>query len=149
MNKVDSYFLAKKVAKMRHQRTRYDKHLDLMYDENGNQTELRHRINNILARIIRGELDDSYLEGIKSEIVFARRDKLKKDFVEKPKKKKRKNKTKLPSIEKQQALLLRGVRQYEQNLRYKYMKLIGLNPHKLHQLYRKALPYYNEGVYNE
>ena len=140
MNKVDAYFLAKKVAKMRHERTRYDKHLDLMYDEDGNQTELRHRINNILARIIQGELDKSFLVGVRSEIIEATRQKLKQQKLAKKSKKKPK-KPKQQSVEKSYALLVKGIQELQKRQGYQMLKAIGMTPHQLHLLYRKALPY--------
>ena len=60
--------LAKDVAWLRHTRTCYDKHYDLMFDADGNPTPLRKRINAVLGKILTGELDPKFLAGIKSEI---------------------------------------------------------------------------------
>ena len=82
---VDSYefWLNKQIAKMRHTETNYDKHLDLMYDSNGNQTELRKHVNNVLYKVVVGELDKRYLGGVKSEIKLAQQAEEKKKRLEK------------------------------------------------------------------
>lgn len=72
MTKIDRYFLSKKIAHMRHSMTRYDRHYDLMFDENGKQTQLRRDINRILCKIARGELDASWYGSIKNMIANER-----------------------------------------------------------------------------
>ena len=73
MGKVDVK-LAKDVAWLRHTRTNYDKHYDLMFDADGNPTPLRKRINAVLGKILTGELDPKFLGGIKSEIKNAQKE---------------------------------------------------------------------------
>lgn len=63
--------LRKRIAKLRHTATPYDKHLRLMYDEEGNQTDLRKEINRIISKVARGELSEKYLHAIKGEIKYA------------------------------------------------------------------------------
>ena len=63
--------LRKRIARLRHTATPYDKHLRLMYDEEGNQTDLRKEINRIISKVARGELSEKYLHAIKGEIKYA------------------------------------------------------------------------------
>ena len=49
--------LRKRIAKLRHTATPYDKHLRLMYDEEGNQTDLRKEINRIISKVVRAKLN--------------------------------------------------------------------------------------------
>jgi len=136
--------LNKKIAKLRHCHTTYNQNIKLMYDENGNQTELRKEINHILYKIATGEFGTSYLAGVNSEIKYAK-NKLKKETKKQNKKKQKKE----PSIEAQQAALWRGVQKMQKNLenqKYKFLNVIGMRPHQIHKLYRKALPYYPNAI---
>ena len=72
MTKIDQYFMAKKIARARHRKTCYDRHYDLMFDENGKPTELRKNINRILCKIELGELDASWYGAIKNMIANER-----------------------------------------------------------------------------
>lgn len=49
--------LNKYIAWLRHTYTNYDKYLGIMYDELGNQTELRKYVNNLLWRVMTDQLD--------------------------------------------------------------------------------------------
>lgn len=142
---ADSYefWLNKQIAKMRHTETNYDKHLGLMYDADGNQTDLRKHVNNILYKIATGELDRRYLGGIRSEVALAQRalneeNRLKK-IARKPVVRRQ------PSVEKQQAALLRGFERLEKAERNRekqlWLSAIGMWKPQLHNLYRYALTY--------
>ena len=141
----DVFALNRKIAKLRHCHTIYNKHLDLMYDADGNQTELRKEINKILYKIAAGELGKSYLAGVNSEIKYAR-EKLKKEEKLRLGVGKRHKKKKEPSIEEQQATLLRGfqkLEKQEQNHKNQlYLSQIGMLKTQIQQLHRKALPHY-------
>lgn len=143
LEEYDQIRLNKKVAKLRHCHTTYNRNLDIMYDETGKPTELRKEINNLLFKIATGELDPSYLSGVNSEIKYIK-NKVKKDKKKEEKTSKKKSKSLGPSIAKQQAALWAGIQKMQAgNLtgqQYKYLGLIGLRPHQLHKLYRKALP---------
>ena len=130
LSKVDEYFLAKRVARMRHKETNYDKHLDLMYDADGNPTLLRRHINSVLGRIATGELGRDYLEGIKSEIKAARTAQIKENHL-KNKAKKKSRPPKFPSIEKQQRLLRTGLETFYHQQAKKYLGCIGMKPKQL------------------
>ena len=141
------FLLNKKIAKLRHKHTCYNQNLKLMYDENGKQTELRKEVNRILYKIATGEFEKSYLAGVNSEIKYAKKkiqkeEKLKSGIGKKHKKKKEQ------SIAKQQAALLRGLKnlekQQENHRRQVCLSKIGLLKTQLQQSYRKALPYYKD-----
>lgn len=137
--------LNKKIAKLRHRHTIYDKNINLMYDENGNQTELRKEINHLLYKIATGELGKSYLVGINSEIKYVK-DKIKKEEKLRLGIGKRHKKKKEPSVKEQQEALLRGLKnlekQEENHHRQICLSKIGMMKTQLQQSYRKALPYY-------
>lgn len=152
MPKSYDYFVARRVAKLRHTKTSYEKHYDLMYDENGNPTALRHHINEVLGKIAKGELDYRYLGGVQSEIKLAQRavDKQKRlEKIAKNKSKKGKGKTFL-SIAEQQAALLRGVQKLNDGeykwsgMQYKWLGVIGMRPHQIHKKSKKLLTYNGE-----
>ena len=52
MPKRNPYSFNKRIAQRRHLDTLYDKNIDLMYDKNGNPTQLRKLINYIIAKIM-------------------------------------------------------------------------------------------------
>jgi len=141
----DMFVLNKKIAKLRHCHTIYNNNLDLMYDANGKQTELRKEINRLLYKIATGELGTSYLAGVNSEIKYAK-EKIKKEEKLKLGIGKRHKKKKEPSIAEQQAALLRGVKnlekQQDNHHRQVCLAKIGMLKTQLQQSYRKALPYY-------
>lgn len=139
----DVFALNRKIARLRHCHTIYNKNLDLMYDADGNQTELRRTINRLLYKIATGELGKSYLAGINSEIKYAKQ-KLKEETE--PKKKKQK---KEPSAEKQLAALWKGVnkmqtKRQENEDKQKYLGGIGLLKCQLQLVSRRALPLYKK-----
>jgi len=138
----DNYELARKVARLRHKHTNYDKNIDLMYDKDGNPTALRRHINSVLSRIAEGKLSKDYLIGLKSEIKYEKTKKIKenrlKNLAKKPKKKKKKQQ----SIESSQRRLMNGYKMMCENQKYKYLQMIGLRPKQLHKMWRKALPFY-------
>lgn len=137
--------LNKKIAKLRHCHTIYDNNLDLMYDANGKQTELRKEINRLLYKIATGELGTSYLAGVNSEIKYVK-EKIKKEEKLRLGIGKRHKKKKEPSIKEQQEALLRGLKnlekQEENHHRQVCLSKIGMLKTQLQQSYRKALPYY-------
>lgn len=139
----EELLLYRKIAKLRHCATVYDKNLDLMYDEEGNKTELRKEVNKILYRIATGELRSSFLSGVNFEIKYARKkaDKLAK------KKKKKKNK-KVPTQEEQVSKLLKGLARVEKKEKAEYerncLDSIGMRQKVISRICRKALPYYKE-----
>lgn len=141
----DVFVLNKKIAKLRHCHTIYNNNLDLMYDANGKQTELRKEINRLLYKIATGELGTSYLAGVNSEIKYAK-EKIKKEKKLKLGIGKRHKKKKEPTIEEQQAALLRGLKnlekQQDNHHRQVCLSKIGMLKTQLQQSYRKALPYY-------
>ena len=141
----DMFVLNKKIAKLRHCHTIYNNNLDLMYDANGKQTELRKEINRLLYKIATGELGTSYLVGVNSEIKYAK-EKIKKEEKLKLGIGKRHKKKKEPSVAEQQAALLRGVKnlekQQDNHHRQVCLAKIGMLKTQLQQSYRKALPYY-------
>ena len=141
----DVFALNRKIAKLRHCHTIYNKNLDLMYDANGNQTELRKTINRLLYKIATGELGTSYLAGVNSEIKYVK-EKLKKEEKLRLGIGKRHKKKKEPSIAEQQAALLRGIRnlekQQENHHRQVCLSKIGMLKSQIQQSYKKALPYY-------
>lgn len=141
----DVFVLNKKIAKLRHCHTIYNNNLDLMYDANGKQTELRKEINRLLYKIATGELGTSYLAGVNSEIKYAK-EKIKKEKTLKLGIGKRHKKKKEPTIEEQQAALLRGLKnlekQQDNHHRQVCLSKIGMLKTQLQQSYRKALPYY-------
>ncbi|MBP5789196.1 MAG: hypothetical protein J6W29_03070 [Neisseriaceae bacterium] len=144
---VDSYefWLNKQIAKMRHTETNYDKHLDLMYDSNGNQTELRKHVNNVLYKVVVGELDKRYLGGVKSEIKLAQQAEEKKKRLEKIANKKSRKGKNFPSIEKQMEALARGLKRLENNEENRnkqvWLSAIGMWKPQIQMKYRNALPY--------
>lgn len=138
MSKVDDYFIAQKVARMRHRETNYDKHLDLMYDADGNPTQLRRHLNEVLGKIVKGELSRNYIGGLKSEIKLARTAQIKENHLKK--KAKKKNSPKFPSIEKQQALLRAGMEQFYHQQRKKFLGCIHLKEKQLRKLTKNVLP---------
>lgn len=141
----DVFALNRKIAKLRHCHTIYNKNLDLMYDANGNQTELRRTINRLLYKIATGELGTSYLAGVNSEIKYVK-EKLKKEEKLRLGIGKRHKKKKEPSIAEQQAALLRGIKnlekQQENHHRQVCLSKIGMLKSQIQQTYKKALPYY-------
>ena len=141
----DVFALNRKIAKLRHCHTIYNKNLDLMYDANGNQTELRKTINRLLYKIATGELVTSYLAGVNSEIKYVK-EKLKKEEKLRLGIGKRHKKKKEPSIAEQQAALLRGIKnlekQQENHHRQVCLSKIGMLKSQIQQSYKKALPYY-------
>jgi len=141
----DVFALNRKIAKLRHCHTIYNKNLDLMYDANGNQTELRKTINRLLYKIATGELGTSYLAGVNSEIKYVK-EKLKKEEKLRLGIGKRHKKKKEPSIAEQQAALLRGIKnlekQQENHHRQVCLSKIGMLKSQIQQSYKKALPYY-------
>ena len=141
----DVFALNRKIAKLRHCHTIYNKNLDLMYDANGNQTDLRKTINRLLYKIATGELGTSYLAGVNSEIKYVK-EKLKKEEKLRLGIGKRHKKKKEPSIAEQQAALLRGIRnlekQQENHHRQVCLSKIGMLKSQIQQSYKKALPYY-------
>ena len=141
----DVFVLNRKIAKLRHCHTIYNKNLDLMYDANGNQTELRRTINRLLYKIAIGELGTSYLAGVNSEIKYVK-EKLKKEEKLRLGIGKRHKKKKEPSIAEQQAALLRGIKnlekQQENHHRQVCLSKIGMLKSQIQQTYKKALPYY-------
>lgn len=141
----DVFALNRKIAKLRHRHTIYNNNLDLMYDADGKQTELRREINHLLYKIATGELGTSYLAGVNSEIKYAK-EKLKKEERLKLGAGKRHKKKKEPTVEEQQAALLRGLKnlekQQENHHRQVCLSKIGMMKTQLQQNYRKALPYY-------
>ena len=141
----DVFALNRKIAKLRHCHTIYNKNLDLMYDADGNQTELRKTINRLLYKIATGELGTSYLAGVNSEIKYAK-EKLKKEEKLRLGIGKRHKKKKEPSIAEQQAALLRGIKnlekQQENHHRQVCLSKIGMLKSQIQQSYKKALPYY-------
>lgn len=149
MSVDNNFLLNKKIAKLRHCHTTYNKNMDLMYDENGNQTELRKEVNKILYKIASGELGTSYLSGVNSEIKYTR-EKIKKEEKLKLGIGKRHKKKKEPSIAEQQAALLRGLKnlekQQENHHRQVCLSKIGMLKTQLQQSHRKALPYYKEPI---
>ena len=64
-----------KVNWIRHQYVYYDGNYDLFHDENGNPTELKHLLNDIIDSVIRGTLDPSELSNINKEILKLRKEK--------------------------------------------------------------------------
>lgn len=141
----NDFVLNKKIAKLRHCHTIYNKNMDLMYDAEGNQTELRKEINKILYKIASGELGDSYLAGVNSEIKYIR-DKIKKEERLKLGIGKRHKKKKEPTVEEQTSALLRGFQKLEKQEENKkqqlYLSKIGMLKSQIQQSYRKALPHY-------
>lgn len=141
----DVFALNRKIAKLRHCHTIYNKNLDLMYDADGNQTELRKTINRLLYKIATGELGTSYLAGVNSEIKYVK-EKLKKEEKLRLGIGKRHKKKKEPSIAEQQAALLRGIKnlekQQENHHRQVCLSKIGMLKSQIQQSYKKALPYY-------
>jgi len=141
----DVFALNRKIAKLRHCHTIYNKNLDLMYDANGNQTELRKTINRLLYKIATGELGTSYLAGVNTEIKYLK-EKLKKEEKLRLGIGKRHKKKKEPSIAEQQAALLRGIKnlekQQENHHRQVCLSKIGMLKSQIQQSYKKALPYY-------
>lgn len=73
MPKRNPYSFNKRIAQRRHLDTLYDKNIDLMYDKNGNPTQLRKLINYIIAKIELDEFDYKYIGGINQEIRYQRR----------------------------------------------------------------------------
>lgn len=138
MSKIDDYFIAQKVARMRHRETNYDKHLDLMYDADGNPTPLRRHLNEVLGKIVKGELSRNYICGLKSEIKLARTAQIKENHLKK--KAKKKNRPKLPSIEKQQQLLRTGLDNMYHQQAKKYLGCIGMKAKQLRKITRNVLP---------
>ena len=148
MTKDNELLLKRKIARIRHTQTTYEKHIGLMYEKDGNQTELRKHLNFTIAKIARGELSYEYLGGLNQEIKLAEQAIAKENRLKKLRNKKPSNK-KLGSIEKQQAALLRGIKKMQESgvvmrapIFWKYLNAIGMRPHQLHKLYRKALPKY-------
>ena len=111
--------IAKQIAKIRHVNTVYDKFIHLMYDENGTPTELRNNINKIIAKIVKGELDKTYLAGINFEIKYAEKQR-------KLKIKKIKDKVKNKSQEKQIQLLLLGIKKFEKSEEKRIKKQLNI-----------------------
>ena len=139
----DVFALNRKIAKLRHRHTIYNNNLDLMYDADGNQTELRRTINRLLYKIATGELGTSYLAGVNAEIKYAKQQA---KGVTKHKKKKAK---KEPTVEEQLAVLWKGVNKMQTKIqenqdKQKYLGGIGMLKCQLQMSYRKALPYYKK-----
>ena len=130
------FILNKKIAKLRHCHTIYNKNMDLMYDTEGNQTELRKEINKILYKIAAGELGNSYLAGVNSEIKYIR-DKIKKEERLKLGVGKRHKKKKEPTVEEQTSALLRGFQRLEKQEENKkqqlYLSKIGMLKSQMQQ----------------
>lgn len=142
MTKSDyDIWLNKKIAKLRHTETNYDKHLDLMYDNDGNQTDLRKHINNVLYKIAVGELNKNYLVGIKSEIKYEKRKLINANWMENRRKKKKKNKPRFPSNEKMQEALLRGYQNYQEHLMKKWLGAIKMKPKQIRKMSKNLLIY--------
>ena len=140
----DVFALNRKIAKLRHCHTIYNKHLDLMYDADGNQTELRRTVNRLLYKIATGELGTSYLAGVNAEIKYATQQA--QGETKKPKKKKHK---KEPSVEEQLAALWKGVNKMQTKVqenqdKQKYLGGIGMLKCQLQMSYRRALPLYKK-----
>ena len=135
---------SKDVAWLRHTRTCYDKHYELMFDKDGNPTPLRKRINQVLGKILTGELDVSYLAGVKNEIKNAQKTLNHQKHLERmATKKPAKRKGKLTVVKMQKALL-EGAKKYNQSLdnhKYHMLSYIGMRPKQLH-VWRRMLPYY-------
>lgn len=140
------YFVAKRVAKLRHTQTNYDNHYELMFDENGNPTEFRHHINQVLGKIVKGELDYRYLGGIKSEIKLAKKELDKENRLRKLAEKPSKKRNGFKSIIEQQKDLLKGIKKLnacmDNHDRQVWLSAIGMWKPQLQLKYRNALPYY-------
>lgn len=139
----DVFALNRKIAKLRHCHTIYNKNLDLMYDADGNQTELRRTVNRLLYKIATGELGTSYLAGVNAEIKYA------KQQVEGVTKHKKKKGKKEPTVEEQLAVLWKGVNKMQTKVqenqdKQKYLGGIGMLKCQLQMSYRKALPLYKK-----
>ena len=140
----DVFALNRKIAKLRHCHTIYNKNLDLMYDADGNQTELRRTINRLLYKIATGELGTSYLAGVNAEIKYA-----KQQAEGEAKKTKKKKQKKEPSAEKQLAMLWKGVNKMQTKIqenqnKQRYLGGIGMLKCQLQMYARKALPCYKK-----
>lgn len=152
--KGDLKLFNKKLAHFRHEYTSYDKHLDLMYDSEGNPTKLRKDINRVLYKIVAGELDGSWFKWIDNEIKNvivsnSKNEKKEKKRLEHIGKIEKERKPKLKSIAQQQEALWRGVKAMQEgkiltSLQRKYLTKIGMRPRQLLRLHRKALPYYGD-----
>ena len=144
MTVENEFLLNKKIAKLRHCHTIYNKNLDLMYDVDGNQTELRRIVNRILYKIATGELGTSYLAGVNAEIKYAKQQA--EGGTKKTKKKKQK---KEPSAEEQLAALWKGVNKMQTKIqenqdKQKYLGGIGMLKCQLQMYHRRALPLYKK-----
>ena len=163
-----NYEFAKDVAFYRHTQTIYNKNLDLMYDENGNQTELRKRLNYIIAKVNRGELPYSFIKAMNSEIKWART--LKNHNGSPFSKKGKKKKIPQPKSEKQilkeiqdaqnamvkrQNQMLHRINCYIENkqvlktiawLNQQYKKAIGIHKTQLKKYKNRLLPYYPDNT---
>ena len=117
---TSSYEFNKRVARTRHVKTIYDENLDLMYDENGNSTDLRKLINFIIAKIEMGEFSQNFIGGINQEIKYARRLKDSKEL----------------------SLYDKHPGRKARRRRYKLNKCAGWNPEKL----RKAVEAHNKSL---
>ena len=139
----DVFALNRKIAKLRHCHTIYNKNLDLMYDADGNQTELRRTVNRLLYKIATGELGTSYLAGVNAEIKYA------KQQVEGITKHKKKKGKKEPTVEEQLAALWKGVNKMQTKVqenqdKQKYLGGIGMLKCQLQMYHRRALPLYKK-----
>lgn len=157
--KQENIRLRKKIAKIRHTRTKYDKNLDLMYDETGVQTATRKEINRIIAKVALGEIPSTYLCAIKGEINYAlwkqKQEKLANGTADTKRARKRKARTQDKSFlekynryhdqrEKEMGESVEFTEEYEDRIHQQYrgimLKHIGMSRKQLRQLWRLALP---------
>ena len=108
---------------MRHTKTNYDKHIDLMYDADGNPTQLRRHVNSVLGKIVKGELSKKYIGGLRSEIKLAQADIVKANRM----KKIANRKAQMPSVAKQQEMLRMGLDMYYRTIMRGIIQERGIN----------------------
>jgi len=136
MSKNDDYIIAQQVARLRHTKTNYDKHIDLMYDADGNPTQLRRHVNSVLGKIVKGELSKKYIGGLRSEIKLAQADIIKANRM----KKIANRKAQMPSVAKQQEMLRMGLDMYYRKQAKKFLGCIHMKEKQLRKLTKNILP---------
>lgn len=130
-SKKSSAGLGYKVARMRHNSLNYDKNLDLMYNNDGQQTDLREYINRVLSEIATGKRDHKDIIQLQASINNARKNK---NIEQNNKNRIKKIMSKQPKAqndEKSLNSLLKGMQ--------KYNKKIEKQEEKIHRQYVQVM----------
>ncbi len=130
-SKKSSTGLGYKVARMRHNSLNYDKNLDLMYDEDGQQTDLREYINKVLSEVAIGKRDYKDVIKLRASINNARKNKNIEQSSKNRIKKIKNKQPKLQNDEKSLNNLLKGAQ--------KYNKKIENREEKIHRQYVQVM----------